>query len=97
VYGEGEFCFFAFGKSLFVSIAQAVAWPQNRYGRGREWEYLSVSSVWTWCEGNVCVSGLGVVQKRNVCLRSGHGVRGMCLCLRSGAVQKRNVCMMSSV
>jgi hypothetical protein len=56
---------------------------------------VSVSSVWTWCEGHVCVSGLGVVQKRNVCLRSGHVARGMCLCLRSGAVQNRNVCMSS--
>jgi hypothetical protein len=39
------------------------------------------------------VSGMGVVQKRHVCLHSGHGARGMCLCLRSGAVQKRNVSM----
>jgi len=54
---------------------------------------ISVSSVWACCEGNVCVSGQGVVQKRNVCLCSGHVARGMCLCLRSGALQKRNVSM----
>lgn len=40
---------------------------------------ISVSSVWKWCEGNVCVSGLGVVQKRHVYLRSGRGARGMSL------------------
>jgi hypothetical protein len=56
---------------------------------------ISVSSVWTWYEGNVCVFGLGVVQKKNVCLRSGHGARGMSLRLRSGAVQKGNVSMSS--
>jgi hypothetical protein len=56
---------------------------------------ISVSSVWTWCEGNVCVSGLGVVQKKNVFVLDmvrGECVfvcglarcrRGLSLCLRS--------------
>jgi hypothetical protein len=40
---------------------------------------------------------MDVVENGNISLylRSGHGARGMCLCLRSGAVQKRNVCMSS--